>query len=62
MILQYFKKKENKYKEIADKIYISIITDSKLLIKNKYFIDINFSLSFELISIFIIYYLKKLKK
>ena len=61
MILQYFKKKENKYKKIAEKIYISIITDSKLLIKNKYFIDVNFSLSFELICIFVIYYLKKLK-
>ena len=32
MILQYFKKKENKYKDIADKIYLSILSKSKELI------------------------------
>ena len=61
MILQYFKKKENTYKVIGDKIYISILSETKLLIKKKYFKNIDFNLSFELISIFIIYYLKELK-
>ena len=61
MILQYFKKKENEYKKVADKIYLSIISKSKVLIKKKYFKEVNFNSSFELILIFIIFYLNKIK-
>ena len=58
MILQYFKKKENKYKIKSNYIYLDILTKSKLLIEEKYFSEINFSVTFELISIFLIYYFK----
>jgi len=58
MILQYFKKKENEYKLHADKIYLKILDNSKLLLNKKYFYHINFSSSFELISIFLVFYLK----
>ena len=61
MILQYFKKKENEYKIKSDKIYLNILKKSKLLINKKYFNEINFSISFELISILLIFYLKFLK-
>ena len=42
MILQYFKKKENKYKDIADKIYLSILSKSKELIRSDLFKEKNF--------------------
>ena len=61
MILQYFKKKENEYKIKSDKIYLNILKKSKLLINKKYFNEINFSISFELISILLIFYLHFLK-
>ena len=61
MILQYFKKKENKYKIKADKIYLNILKKSKLLVNKKYFNEITFSIFFELISILLIYYLKFFK-
>ena len=61
MILQYFNKKENAYKKQADKIYLNILDKSKSLINNKYFNKIDFSISFELISILLIYHLKFLK-
>ena len=61
MILQYFKKKENEYKIKSDKIYLNILNKSKLLLNKKYFNEIDFSVSFELISILLIYYLKFLK-
>ena len=51
MILQYFKKKENEYKIKSDKIYLNILKKSKLLINKKYFNEINFSISFEIISL-----------
>jgi len=58
MILQYFKKKENEYKIKSDKIYLNILKKSKSLMNNKYFGEIDFSVSFELISILLIYHLK----
>ena len=61
MILQYFKKKENEYKIKSDKIYLNILNKSKLLLNKKYFNDLNFGISFELISILLIYYLKFFK-
>ena len=61
MILQYFKKKENEYKIKSDKIYLNILNKSKLLANKKYFIEINFSTSFEIISVLLIFYLHFLK-
>ena len=49
MILQYFKKKENEYKSKSDKIYLNILYKSKQLLDKKYFNEINFSITFELI-------------
>jgi len=61
MILQYFKKKENEFKIQSDTIYLNILKKSKSLLKKKYFNEIDFSVSFELISILLIYHLKFLK-
>ena len=61
MILQYFKKKENKYKIKSDNIYFNILNKSKILLNKKYFKEINFNASFELISILLIFFLKFLK-
>ncbi len=61
MILQYFKKKENEYKIKSDKIYLNILNKSKSLINTKYFNKIDFNISFELISILLIFHLKFLK-
>ena len=61
MILQYFKKKENEYKIKSDKIYLNILYQSKSLLNNKFFNEISFSTSFEIISILIIYNLKFFK-
>ncbi len=61
MILQYFKKKENEYKIKSDKIYLKILNKSKSLLNSKYFNEIDFNSSFELISILLIYHLKFLK-
>ena len=58
MFLQYFKKKENEYKIKSDKIYLNILEKSKTLLNKKYFTEINFNISFELISILLIYHLK----
>ena len=58
MILQYFKKKENVFKIQSDKIYLNILKKSKSLLKKKYFNEIDFNISFELISILLIYHLK----
>jgi len=57
MILQYFKKKENEYKIKSDKIYLNILNKAKFLLNKKYFNEINFSTSFELISVLLIFYL-----
>ena len=61
MILQYFKKKENEYKIKSDKIYLNILNKSKSLLNKKYFNEIDFDRSFELISILLIFYLHFLK-
>ncbi len=61
MILQYFKKKENEYKIKSDNIYLNILNKSKFLLNKKYFKEINFGVSFELISILLIFYLHFLK-
>jgi hypothetical protein len=61
MILQYFKKKENEYKTKSDKIYLNILNKSKSLLNNKFFNEIDFSTSFEIICIFLIYHLKFFK-
>jgi hypothetical protein len=58
MILQYFKKKENEYKIKSDEIYLNILNESKILLNKKYFNEIDFNISFELISILLIYHLK----
>ena len=61
MILQYFKKKENEYKIKSDNIYLNILKKSKSLLNKKYFNEIDFTASFELISILLIFHLKFLK-
>ena len=61
MILQYFKKKENKYKIKSDKVYLNILKKSKSLLNYKFFNKIDFSISFELISILLIYHLNFFK-
>ena len=61
MILKYFKKKENEYKIKSDKIYLNILNKSKSLLNKKFFNEIDFTTSFELISILLIYYLKFFK-
>jgi hypothetical protein len=61
MILQYFKIKENEYKIKSDKIYLNVLNKSKSLLNKKYFNEIDFSISFELISILLIYHLKFFK-
>ena len=61
MFLQYFKKKENEYKIKSDEIYSNILIQSKSLLNKKYFNEIDFNVSFELISILLIYHLKFFK-
>ena len=61
MILQYFKKKENEYKIIADKVYLSILLKSKEITKDDFLNEVNFDSSFEIISIILIFYLKIFK-
>jgi hypothetical protein len=62
MILQYFKKKENEYKIIADKLYLEILYKARLIIKKNYFIEINFDSSFEIITILLVFYIKNFNK
>ena len=62
MIIHYFRKKENKDKKIANKIYLSIIVQVKKILNKKEFNLIrDFNSSFELITIllFIIFYAYK---
>ena len=61
MILQYFKKKENEYKIKSDEIYLNILKKTKSLMDKKYFNEMDFSVSFEIISILLIYHLKFFK-
>ena len=55
MILQYFKKKENKEQIIAAKQYKKIIRESKIFLNdNNFFITKDYKTSFEIVSIFLI--------
>ena len=58
MVLQYFKKKENEYKYKANIIYKDILERTKLLINQGYLKENDFDSSFEIISIFLIFYFK----
>ena len=58
MVLQYFKKKENEYKYKADIIYKDILERTKLLINQGYLKENDFDSSFEIISVFLIFYFK----
>ena len=58
MILQYFKKKENEYKIISDKIYLSSLELTKKIMSKNYFKLNNFDSSFEILSIILIFNLK----
>ena len=59
MILQYFKKKENKEKDIAENIYKFILKKSNTFLdKNNFFVNKDYNTSFESVSIFIILYIK----
>ena len=60
MILQYFKKKENKEQIIAAEQYKKIITESNLFLnENNFFKEKNYNVSFEIVSIFIIMFIRK---
>ena len=60
MILQYFKKKENTEKKIAQKYYVNILNKVQHLIKeNSFFIEKNYNTSFEMTSLFVIILIKK---
>ena len=57
MIIQHFLKK-NTSKNYAQKVYLEVLSKSKLFIKNNYFfIKKDFNNSFEIISIFLIFLL-----
>ena len=59
MILHYFKKKENIDQKIAKDLYKKIIHKSSVLLKeNNYFKEKNYSSSFEIVSILLIFYIK----
>ena len=59
MILQYFKKKENKEQKIATKQYKKIIYESKIFLNNNnFFITKDYKTSFEIISIFLIMFIR----
>ena len=60
MILQYFNKKENKEKIIANKQYKKIIFESsKFLNDNNFFKVRDYKTSFEIVSIFLIMFIRK---
>jgi len=60
MILQYFKKKENKEQKIAAKQYKKIISESNMfLFENNFFKERNYKTSFEIVSIFLIMFIRR---
>ena len=60
MILQYFKKKENKEQIIAYKQYKKILLESKnFLNHNNFFKSKDYRTSFEIVSIFLIMFIRK---
>ena len=59
MILQYFKKKENKEQKIAIDQYKKIIIESNLFLnENNFFKVKNYKISFEIVSIFLIMFIR----
>ena len=59
MILQYFKKKENKEQIIATNQYKKIIFESKIFLNdNNFFITKDYKTSFEIVSIFMIMFIR----
>ena len=59
MILQYFKKKENKEQIIAIKQYKKILAESNLFLNENNFFKIkNYKISFEIVSIFLIMFIR----
>ena len=59
MILQYFKKKENKEQIIAREQYKTIIYESKLFLNDNNFFKIkDYKTSFEIVSIFLIMFIR----
>ena len=60
MILQYFKKKENKEQILATQQYKKILSESILFLNDKnLFIKKNYNTSFEIISIFLIMFIRR---
>tara|TARA_B100000989_G_scaffold235958_1_gene182807 strand:- start:2094 stop:2585 length:492 start_codon:yes stop_codon:yes gene_type:complete len=60
MILQYFNKKENKDKIIAVDQYKKILTESRVFLNENNFFKVNdYKTSFEIISIFLIMFIRK---
>ena len=60
MILQYFKKKENKEQIIASEQYKKILFESKIFLnENDFFKVKNYNTSFEIICIFLIMFIRK---
>ena len=60
MILQYLKKKENKEQIIAIDQYKKILTESNLFLnENNFFKVKNYKMSFEIVSIFLIMFIRK---
>ena len=59
MILQYFKKKENKEQIIATKQYKQVIYESNIFLNdNNFFIKNDYKTSFEIVSIFLIMFIR----
>ena len=59
MILQYFKKKENKEQIIANEQYKKILAESNLFLNENNFFKIkNYKISFEIVSIFLIMFIR----
>ena len=59
MILHYFKKKENKEQIIANKQYKHVISESKIFLnENNFFITKDYKTSFEIVSIFLIMFIR----
>ncbi len=60
MILQYFKKKENKEQIIATDQYKKILIESKIFLnENNFFKTKNYNTSFEIVCIFLIMFIRK---
>ena len=59
MILQHFKKKDNKEKIIAIEQYKKILAESNLFLnENNFFNEKNYKISFEIVSIFLIMFIR----